>query len=119
MRNEVTNEEILEALYTASSKAAAARQLGISRSWLYERLKDPQISGPYEAWRLEAMSDASDSLHGQAPGAVTVLAEIAYDPQVPASVRVQAANAILNHHFRVREIEEVEARLAEIEEQLA
>ena len=94
MHKDLTDEDILEALYASPTKAAAARKLGISRSWLYERLKDPQISGPYEAWRLQAVSDASDSLHGQAPGAVGVLAEIAHHQQVPASVRVQAANAI-------------------------
>jgi hypothetical protein len=120
MRTDLTNEAILEALCTAPSKAAAARQLNTSRTTLYDRLaEEPAISEAYERWRTTVIGDASDSLHSRAEGAVEVLDEVAHNPQVSPAVRVQAASAILNYHFRVRETEEVEARLAEIEEQLA
>jgi hypothetical protein len=118
MRDDVTNEEILEALYATPTKSAAARALGMSRTVLYERLSDPAISETYEAWKTAAKRDASDSLHSRAAGAVAVLDEVAHNPAVTPAVRVQAASAILSYSFKVRETEEIETRLAELEEHL-
>jgi Bacterial regulatory protein, Fis family len=120
MRGDVTDAAILEALCTEPSKAAAARALGISRTHLYDRLREaPEIGEAYDAWRNAVIGDASDSLHSRAEGAVDVLDEIAHNGQVSPAVRVQAANALLSFHFRSRETEEVENRLAEIEASLA
>ena len=37
------------------------------------------------------------------------------DPSTPASVRVRAAEAIFNHAAKAIEIEDIEARVAELE----
>ena len=37
------------------------------------------------------------------------------DPNVPASVRVRAADSVLNHASKAIEIEDIEARLSELE----
>jgi hypothetical protein len=119
MRSELTNDQILETLYAAPTKAAAARALGVSRTTLYEWLSDPAIGEAYQAWKEEAMRDASDSLHSRAAGAVGVLDEIAHNAAVTPAVRVQAAAHLLNYHYRSRESEELEQRLAEIEQAIS
>ena len=37
------------------------------------------------------------------------------DPNVPASVRVRAAECIMNHAIKAIELEDIEARLTELE----
>jgi len=41
------------------------------------------------------------------------------DPNTPASVRVRAAEAIFNHAAKAIEIEDIEARVSELERSLA
>jgi hypothetical protein len=42
--------------------------------------------------------------------------KIMVDPGAPASVRVRAADSIFNHSARAVEIEDIEARLSELEQ---
>jgi hypothetical protein len=55
-------------------------------------------------------------MHRAAPAgssaAATTLLKMLIDPATPASVRVRAAECILNHSIKAIEIEEVEARVA-------
>jgi hypothetical protein len=48
--------------------------------------------------------------------AVSTLGKIMLDATTPPSVRVRAADSILNHAAKVIEIENIEERVAEIEE---
>lgn len=47
--------------------------------------------------------------------AVSTLLKIMVDPTAPASVRVRAADSVLNHAARAMEIEDLDARIAELE----
>ena len=47
--------------------------------------------------------------------AVSTLGKIMVDANSPASTRVRAADSILNHTAKAIEIEEIEARVAELE----
>jgi hypothetical protein len=47
--------------------------------------------------------------------AATTLLKIMIDPSAPASVRVRAADSIFNHAAKAIEIEDIEARLSELE----
>ena len=47
--------------------------------------------------------------------AATTLLKIMIDPGAPASVRVRAADSIFNHTAKATEIEDIEARLSELE----
>jgi hypothetical protein len=52
---------------------------------------------------------------GTSPAATTLL-KIMIDPSVPPSVRVRAADSVLNHATKAIEIEEIEARVAALEQ---
>ena len=51
--------------------------------------------------------------------AATTLLKTMIDPNTPASVRVRAAEAIFNHSAKAIEIEDIEARVAELERTMA
>jgi hypothetical protein len=57
-------------------------------------------------------------VHCVVPGtsaASTTLLKMLIDPNTPPSVRIRAAEAILNHAAKAIEIEDIEARVAELE----
>jgi hypothetical protein len=116
MYTRVTNEEILDALMATPTKTAAAEMLGIARSTINERMKDPDLANAYNEWRQECVSQTSSNVHAEAVKVVSVLARIAHDPKVSPSVRVQAANSLLNMSARLREVDEVEERIQQLEE---
>ena len=47
--------------------------------------------------------------------AATALLKTIVDPNTPASVRVRASECVLNHGLRALEVEDIEARVAELE----
>lgn len=47
--------------------------------------------------------------------AVQAMLKVLVDPATPASVRVRAAEVIANHSHKAIEIEDVEARVSELE----
>jgi hypothetical protein len=47
--------------------------------------------------------------------AVSTLLKIMIDPSSPASTRVRAADSVLNHAAKAIELEDIEARVAQLE----
>jgi hypothetical protein len=47
--------------------------------------------------------------------AVTTLLKVMVDPSAPHSTRVRAADSVLDHSAKAIEIEDIEARVAELE----
>jgi hypothetical protein len=67
----------------------------------------------YGAW--PAVAQAIARLQQGTSAAATTLLKTMIDPATPASVRIRAAECILNHSSKAIEIEDVEARVAELE----
>jgi hypothetical protein len=51
--------------------------------------------------------------------AATTLLKVMIDPSTPASVRVRAADSVFNHAAKAIEIEDIEARVAALEQAAA
>jgi hypothetical protein len=47
--------------------------------------------------------------------AVTTLLKVMVDPATPASTKVRAADSVLDHSAKAIELEDIEARVAELE----
>jgi hypothetical protein len=47
--------------------------------------------------------------------AVSILLKVMVDPNTPASVKVRAADSVMNHSVKNIELEDVEARLSDLE----
>lgn len=69
----------------------------------------------YMQARRAAYSQSVARLQQGATAAATTLPKVMVDPGTPASVRVRAAECVMNHSSKAIEIEDVEARVADLE----
>ena len=76
----------------------------------------PEFQKAYRQARRDAYSQAVARLQQGTSAAATILLKTMVDPGTPASVRVRAAEAIFSHAFKAIEIEDIEARVSELEQ---
>jgi hypothetical protein len=108
-------DEAIAALLTQRNTEEAAKAAGISHNTLLKWMKDPEFDAAYREARRAAFGQSIARLQQGASAAATTLLKVLIEPGTPASVRVRAAEAILNHGAKAIEIEDIEARLAELE----
>ena len=93
----------------------AARAVGISTRTLLRWMKVPEFQDAYREARRIAFSQSIARLQQGATAAATTLLTMLVDGSAPASVRVRAAECVLNQATKAIEIEDIEARVAELE----
>ena len=69
----------------------------------------------YRQARREVFGQAVARLQQGTSAAATTLLKMMLDPNTPASVRVRAAECVMNQATKAIEIEDIEARVAELE----
>lgn len=116
MKTRINDEAILEELLSSGSPTAAAKKMGISPTTVINRLKTPEFAQKYEKARGEVLQNTVNKMTASLSGAIEVLTMIMNDADVPASVRVSAADGILRHTVRYIEACEYGKRLAALEE---
>ena len=109
-------DEAIVALLSQRTTDDAARVAGISPSTLMRWLKEPAFQRAYREARRSAFSQSIARLQQASSTAVTALLKVMVDPATPASARVRAADIVLNHASHAIELEEIEARLTELEQ---
>ena len=108
-------EEAIAALLTQRNLDEAAKAVDITARTLLRWMKEPEFGAAFREARRTAFSQAVGKLQQGAPAAATALLKIMLDSQTPASVRVRAAECILNQSAKAIELEDIEARVAELE----
>ena len=108
-------EEAIAALLVQRNLEDAARAVGISPKTLLRWMKEPEFDAAYREARRTAFGQAVARLQQGASAAATTLLKTMIEPSTPASVRVRAAECVLNHAMKAIEIEDIEARVAELE----
>ena len=108
-------EAAIAALLTQRNHEEAARAVGIDPKTLLRWIKDPEFDADYRAARRAAFSQSTARLQQGASAAVSTLFKLMVDGNTPASTRVRAAECVLNHAARAIELEDIEARVAELE----
>jgi len=108
-------EAAIVALLSQRSIDEAARTLGIAPKTLLRWLKDPEFDAEYRKARRAAFSQSVARLQQASGAAVSTLLKIMVDTNAPASTRVRAAGSVLDHAAKAIEIEDIEARVAELE----
>lgn len=111
-------EQVIAALLRSPTIAGAAEQAGISEATLFRWLQRPDFEAAYRRARQAAVDQAIAQLQQATGQAVATLQEVQADAEAPASSRVTAAKTVLEMAFKLRESEELEARLSALEEQL-
>ena len=108
-------EAAIAALLSQRTLEDAARTVGISVGTLIRWQKDPEFDAAFRAARRAAYGQTTARLQQGSTAAVTILMKVMLDQDTPASTRVRAAEIIVNHAAKALEIEDIEARVSELE----
>jgi hypothetical protein len=111
------NEDaLLLALACGATVEAAARQCDLSDRTIYRRLKDAAFRTRLQDLRSDMVRRTAGMLTAAASAAVTTLLSLQKD-SVPPAVRLGAARAVLELGVKVRELADLETRIAALEAQ--
>jgi hypothetical protein len=108
-------EEAIAALLSHRSIEDAAQAINVAPRTLLRWLQVPEFRDGYLKARREAVGQSIARMQ-QATGAaaITVL-KLMTDPNVPAAVKLRAAECVFAHAIKGIELEDIETRLAELE----
>ena len=108
-------EEAILALLTAQGVDNAARAIGIGPRTLYRWMNEPLFDKAYRKARRDAFGQGTARLQQAAGAAVSSVLKIMVDQHTPASTKLRAADLVLSHGAKAIEMEDIEARVAELE----
>ena len=108
-------EEAVAALLTQRNQEEAARSVGIGTATLLRWQKQPEFQKAYRAARRAAHGQSIARLQQATSAAVSTLLKVMVDASTPASTKVRAADSVLNHSAKAIELEDIEARVSELE----
>src|ERR1019366_941818 len=108
-------EAAVLALLSQRSVDEAARVAGVGPRTLYRWMKEPEFDAAYRDAKRAAFSQSIARLHQMASAAVTTLGKAMVDPSTPPATKVRAADSILDPTAKALELEDLEARVADLE----
>jgi hypothetical protein len=109
-------EEAIAALLTQRNVEEAAKSIGITSRTLIRWMQIPEFQNAYREARRAAFGQSIARLQQASTAAVSTLLKIMVDAGAPPSVRVRAAGSVLDHARQAIEIEDVEVRVAALEQ---
>jgi len=108
-------EKAIAALLSNTSIPGAAKEVGIGERTLWRWLQIESFQRAYRDARGQVVRQAVAQVQNTMSEAVSTLREIMTNSEAPASARVTAARAIIDMGIKAVEIEDLEARVADIE----
>jgi len=108
-------EEALAALLSQRTIEDAARVGKIGTSTLLRWLKEPEFDAAYREARRAAFGQSVARLQQASSAAVSTLLKVMVDPNTPACTRVRAADSVLSLTAKAIELDDIEARVSELE----
>jgi hypothetical protein len=108
-------EAAILALLTSRNVEDAALQADVGARTIYRWMKEPEFDAAYREAKRAAFSQAIARLHQMTAAAVTTLGKVMVEPTTPQATKVRAADSVLNHAAKAIELEDVEARVSELE----
>ena len=113
-------DALIAALLTSPTIQDAAKAVGVSETTAHRWLRtDEAFTAVYLKARRQAVGQAIARLQQLSSGAVAVLASIAGNATLPTGARVAAASKILDTAIKAVELEDLEGRIAALEQQYA
>ena len=92
-----------------------ARSINVAPKTLLRWMREPEFESAYRAARRDTFKQSIARLQQATSAAVTTLLKVMVDPSTPASTKVRAADSVLDHAAKAIEIEDIEARVSELE----
>ena len=108
-------EEAIAALLSQRNVEEAARVAKVGVRTMYRWMKEPAFDAAYRKARRASFGQTIARLQQGSPNAASLLLKIVLDGQAPASTRVRAAEIVLDKAAKAIELEDIEARLVELE----
>ncbi len=109
-------DEAVLALLTETSIKAAAKKVGINEVTLWRWTQNADFMALYHATKKRITDHAISQIQAACSEAVATLRDIMSDVTAPAQSRVGAARTVLEIALKAREVDDVEARLKQLEE---
>jgi len=109
-------EEAIAALLTNRSIEDAARAINVAPKTLLRWMKLPEFLTDYREARRAAYGQSIARMQQATSAAVQTLFKIMVDTNTPASTRVRAADSVINHATKAIEIEDIDVRVAALEQ---
>ena len=106
---------VILALLASRSVEEASAAAGVPIRTLYRWLKEPLFDAAYRDAKRASFGQGVARLHQMCSAAATTLGKVMVDVKTPPGTKVRAADSILNHTAKAVQIEDLEARVAELE----
>ena len=107
-------EEAIAALLSQRNIEEAARTAGVGTRTLIRWLKLPEFGKEYRKARREAVHQSVARLQQATGAAATIVLKLMTDPNVPAAVKLRAAECVFDRAFKGVELEDIEARVSDL-----
>jgi hypothetical protein len=108
-------EEAIAALLSQKSIEDAARVAKIGTNTLLRWLQVPEFRDAYLKARREVVHQSVARMQQATGAAAITILKLMTDPNVPAAVRLRAAECVFDHAIKGVELEDIEARVAALE----
>ena len=96
------------------------REIGVGRDTVYRLVQSSsEFKGNLETARSRYLSEMANSFQNHAPEALTALLAVIRDDNAPSTAKVQAAGKIIDYSKDWGEAAEMEARIAELQQDIA
>ena len=106
----------IESLLICGDVTQAAQEAGVSRTQLYKWLKEDAFKSELEKGTHAAIENLSRSLVSLGKKAAGVLQAALDDPSTQPIAKVRAADIVLNRILQLRELVDIDRRLAALED---
>jgi hypothetical protein len=114
MKNSAKKQLIIEALLTGDTLGQAAEKANIHRNTITLWVRDPEFVKELRAAEGEGLSALSHSLVKLAEKATSTLEEVLDDGETDGA-RLRACDIVLGRLIQMRELVDLEERIAELE----
>ena len=108
-------EQAIAALLVHRTVEEAANAVGVSAKTLFRWQQQPEFREAYRQARRDAYSQCTARLQHASSAAVSTLLKVLVDPNARDASKVRAADCVLSRASKAIELEEIEARLVELE----
>lgn len=108
-------EAAVAALLTHRNIDEAAQAVGVAPKTLLRWQQIAEFQAALRKARKDAYGNCIGRLQQGSAAAVSTLLKVMLDPGTPASTKVRAAESVLSHSEKAIELEDVEARLEDLE----
>ena len=114
----MNDEKIIVALLSNPTVAEAADSLGISPQTIYNKLRNDTFREQYSKARMQVLQEDCFRLQSYVSDAVEAIHEMIVDKCEKSQIKLNAADALLRHTYRLTELTDIIERIEKLEEQM-